>query len=126
MLIIRNEYKNYLMAYNGLGQLVREWQSHAGAVNPVTTPSVQYAYTEALGGNHSRPVSMTYPGGDEVVFGYGSGVDDATSRLMTLTECGGVLRGCDIWAWDGGDADLLRNWAIANYKIIINAKNDFK
>ena len=38
-------------AYNGLGQLVREWQSHASAVNPVTTPSVQYAYTEAASGN---------------------------------------------------------------------------
>ena len=73
-------------AYNGLGQLVREWQSHAGAVNPVTTPSVQYAYAEALGGNHSRPESMTYPGGDEVVFGYGSGVDDVISRLTTVAD----------------------------------------
>ena len=73
-------------AYNGLGQLVREWQSHAGAVNPVTTPSVQYAYTEALDGNHSRPESMTYPGGAEVVFGYGSGVDDAISRLTTVAD----------------------------------------
>ena len=55
-------------------------------MNPVTTPSVQYAYAEALGGNHSRPESMTYPGGAEVVFGYGSGVDDAISRLTTVAD----------------------------------------
>ena len=73
-------------AYNGLGQLVPEWQSHAGTVNPVTTPSVQYAYTEAASGNHSRPESMTYPGDDEVVFGYGSGVDEAISRLTTVAD----------------------------------------
>jgi len=76
-------------AHNGLGQLVREWQSHAGVVDLSTTPSVQYAYTEAASGNHSRPESMTYPSGDEVVFGYGSGVDDAISRLTTVSEGGG-------------------------------------
>ena len=47
---------------------------------------MQYAYAEALGGNHSRPESMTYPGGAEVVFGYGSGVDDAISRLTTVAD----------------------------------------
>ncbi len=69
-----------------LGQLVREWQSHAGSVDVATTQFVQYTYTEALGGNYSRPVSMTYPSGAEVVFGYGSGVDDAISRLTTVAD----------------------------------------
>ncbi len=36
--------------------MVREWQSHSGAVNTSTTPSVQYGrYSEmASGANHSR------------------------------------------------------------------------
>ena len=50
--------------YNGLDQLVQEYQSHSGAVVPGTTPSVQYAYTEMSGGqNNSRLISMTYPNG---------------------------------------------------------------
>src|SRR5262249_7791234 len=32
--------------FNGLGQLITEYQSHSGAVNTGTTPKVQYAYTE--------------------------------------------------------------------------------
>src|SRR5262249_39156309 len=44
-------------AFNGLGQLTQQWQSHSGAVNTSTTPSVQYAYAEMAGGaNNSRPV----------------------------------------------------------------------
>jgi len=72
--------------YNGLGQLVREWQSHAGSVDVATTQFVQYTYTEALSGNHSRLVSMTYPSGYEVSYGYGSGVNDAISRLTTVAD----------------------------------------
>jgi YD repeat-containing protein len=37
-------------AYNGLGQLTGEYQSHSGAVVIGTTPAVQYAYTEMAGG----------------------------------------------------------------------------
>ena len=72
--------------YNGLGQLVRAWQSHAGSVDMATTQFVQYTYTEALSGNHSRLVSMTYPSGYEVSYGFGSGVDEAISRLTTLAD----------------------------------------
>src|SRR5437764_1369237 len=40
--------------YNGLGQLVTEYQSHDSTVNELST-KVQYAYTEmADGANHSR------------------------------------------------------------------------
>src|SRR5207302_6379221 len=50
--------------YNGLGQLITEYQAHSGAVNTSTTPKVQYAYSEmASGANHSRQVSITYPNG---------------------------------------------------------------
>jgi hypothetical protein len=48
-------------AYNGLGQLITEYQSHSGAVNANSTLKVQYAYSEMSGGaNHSRLTSMTY------------------------------------------------------------------
>lgn len=33
-------------AFNGLGQMIAEYQSHSGAVNTSTTPKVQYAYSE--------------------------------------------------------------------------------
>jgi RHS repeat-associated protein len=68
--------------YNGLGQLVTEYQSHSGPVEPGSTPSLQYAYTEMAGSvNNSRLVSMTYPNGRVLHQGYNAGVDDAISRL---------------------------------------------
>lgn len=32
--------------FNGLGQMTTEWQTHWGAVNTLTTPKVQYAFSE--------------------------------------------------------------------------------
>ncbi len=52
--------------FNGLGQLTREYQAHAGQVvlppsSPVT-PNVQYAYSEMAGGvNHSRATNLFVP-----------------------------------------------------------------
>src|SRR5262249_17793092 len=64
--------------YNGLGQLTTEYQAHASAVNLSSTPKVQYAYSEMVGGaNHSRLVSVTYPNGRKVDYGYNAGLDDA-------------------------------------------------
>ena len=74
-------------AYNGLGQLVTEYQAHAGVVNPSTTPKVQYASSEMAGGaNHSRPVSLTYPNGRVLTATYATGLDSTISRLSSLTE----------------------------------------
>src|SRR5262249_36094407 len=71
--------------YNGLGQLIAEYQSHYGPVDPTSTPAVQYAYSEMAGGaNHSRLVSLTYPNGRVLHYGYNAGLDDATSRLSFL------------------------------------------
>jgi YD repeat-containing protein len=73
--------------FNGLGQLITEYQSHAGPVDPSSTPAVQYAYTEMAGGaNHSRLVSMTYPNGRVLHYGYNSGLDDRISRLSFLAD----------------------------------------
>jgi RHS repeat-associated protein len=78
-------------AYNGLGQLITEYQSHSGAVNTSTTPKVQYTYSEMAGGaNHSRPTSLIYPGtgtaAKTVSYNYASGLDDSISRLTSLTS----------------------------------------
>lgn len=78
--------------YNGLGQLVTEYQAHNGAVNTATTPKVQYAYAEmAEGANHSRLVSMTYPNGRVLSYNYASGLDDRISRLSSLSDSSGTL-----------------------------------
>jgi RHS repeat-associated protein len=79
-------------AFNGLGQLITEYQSHSGAVNTSTTPSVQYAYSEMAGGmNDSRQVSMTYPNGRVLNYNYNSGLDDRISRLSSLSDNSATL-----------------------------------
>ena len=87
-----NVVNQVLRQYNGLGQLTAEYQSHSGAVNINTTPSVQYAWTEMAGGqNNSRPTSMTYPSGYVVNYNYGAGLDSSISRLTSLSDSGGTL-----------------------------------
>ncbi len=67
--------------YSGLGQLITEYQAHGGAVNTSTTPKVQYAYTEMAGGaNNSRLISLTYPNGRQISYGY-----DTIGRLTAIT-----------------------------------------
>jgi len=79
-------------AFNGLGQLAGEYQSHSGAVNTSSTPEVQYAYTEMSGGqNNSRLTSMTYPSGYVLNFNYNSGLDSNISRLSSISDSGGTL-----------------------------------
>jgi RHS repeat-associated protein len=78
--------------FNGLGQLIQEWQSHLGAVNTGSTPSVQYAYSEMAGGaNHSRLTSITYPNGKVLTYNYASGLDDSISRLTSLSDTSGTV-----------------------------------
>jgi hypothetical protein len=48
---------------------------------------VQYAYTEMAGGaNNSRQTSLTYPNGRVLGYTYASGVDNAISRLSSITD----------------------------------------
>lgn len=81
--------------YNGLGQLIQEWQSVSGPVNTdptlgTVTPSVQYSYDLAIGGRLS---TMTYPNGRVLTYNYGAAgsVDNATSRLVSLSDNTGIL-----------------------------------
>jgi RHS repeat-associated protein len=89
-------------AFNGLGQLTREWQSHSGAVdpNPTVTPSVQYAYSFDPAGNmnYSRLVSITYPNGRVVTYNYNTvgdasakGIDYRISRVSSISDNMGML-----------------------------------
>jgi RHS repeat-associated protein len=79
-------------AFNGLGQLTTEYQSHSGAVNTLTTPKVQYSYSLMSGGvNNSRLTSVTYPNGRVITYNYATGVDNTISRLTSITDSGVTL-----------------------------------
>ena len=79
-------------AFNGLGQLVTEYQAHGGAVNTSTSPKVQYAYSEMpSGANHSRLTSITYPDGYVLTYNYASGLNGDISRLSSLSDSTGTL-----------------------------------
>ena len=86
---IVNQVEN---VYNGLSQLITQYQSVSGAVNTTSTPKVQYAYNEMSNGeNNNRLVSLTYPNGRVIHYNYNTGVDDTISRLSSLTDRTGVL-----------------------------------
>ena len=77
--------------FNGLGQVIKEWQEHSGAVTG-SSANVQYAYSEMAGGaNHSRLTSMTYASGYVLNYNYGSGLDSTISRLTSLSDSGNTL-----------------------------------
>jgi len=79
--------------FNGLCQLITEWQAVGGAVNTSTSPKVQYAYSFAPSGstNHSRLTSITYPNGRVITFNYATGLNDNISRLSSITDGGTTL-----------------------------------
>ena len=79
--------------YNGLGQLVTEYQAHSGSVNTSTTPSVGYAYSDPSLG--SRQTSMTYPNGRVLNTIYNTGLDTAIGRVSALADAGGSAAGTD-------------------------------
>jgi RHS repeat-associated protein len=79
-------------AFNGLGQITTEWQSHSGVVNTSTTPKVQYSYTLMSGGvNNSRLTGITYPNGHAISYNYATGVDNTISRLTSISDSGVML-----------------------------------
>ena len=82
-----------LMVYNSFGQLVAEYQAHAGAVvtsGAGVSPVVQYAYSGGTA-NTIRPTGMTYPSGRVLNYGYNSGDDDNLSRVSYLADTSGTL-----------------------------------
>src|SRR5207302_1537984 len=91
---------------NALGQNKTKTDRN-GAVNTSTTPKVQYAYSEMTSGaNHSRPTSMTYPGGRILSYTYASGLDDSISRLSSITDSGTTL---ESYSYLGLGTVVIRN-----------------
>ncbi len=82
-------------AYNGLGQLITEYQAHGGAVNTSTSPKVQYAYSTLDSSNKSRLTTMTYPSGFALTYNYASGLNSDISRLTSISDSSGTLESYD-------------------------------
>jgi RHS repeat-associated protein len=81
--------------FNGLGQLTSEWQQHGGVVTG-SSPRVQYTYSLMAGGvNHSRRTGIIYPNGKVLNYNYASGIDNAISRLSSLSDSTGTLESYD-------------------------------
>ena len=78
-------------AYDDFGQIVTEYQEHAGAVNTGTSLKVQYAYADGSS-NTIRMTKMTYPNGRELNYNYGTSgsTDDALSRVASLIDNDGT------------------------------------
>lgn len=71
-------------AYNDYNHVVTEHQQHGSAVNTSTSPRTQYGYANGSS-NTVRRESVTYPDGTSLLYGYGTGVGDALSRVEKLT-----------------------------------------
>jgi YD repeat-containing protein len=82
---IVNQVKN---VYDGLGNLVTQYQAQSAAANG-STPAAQYQYdTEyANSGNYSDLTGVTYVGGTQIEYGYDeSDLDDSISRIDSVSE----------------------------------------
>jgi len=78
--------------YNGLSQLITEYQATSGAVNTGTSPKTQYSYNLMAGGaNNSRLTSMTYPNGRVLNYNYNTGLDSNISRLSSISDTSATL-----------------------------------
>ncbi len=78
--------------FNNLGQLIKEYQEHAGTVSTSGSLSVGYSYVEGgtVGSpkNNSRLTGMVYPNGRSLTYDYGSpgGTNDQISRLEAVKD----------------------------------------
>ncbi len=76
-------------AFRRWGNLVQEWQSHSGAVDIGTTPSIQYTYADGATSGVAAYLRLTqtaYPNGRTVNYNYPTGVDAIMSRLGSITD----------------------------------------
>jgi RHS repeat-associated protein len=80
-----NVQSEILYQYNDFGQITREYQQHGDEVDLMTTPFVEYNYADGSA-NTIRLVSMTYPDGRQIDYGYGTSgsTTDRTGRVATI------------------------------------------
>ena len=103
-------------AYDDFGQLITEYQEHGGAVN--TSTSLKVGYTYANGSSNTiRLAKMTYPGGRELNYGYGSAgaTDDALSRVVSLIDNDGTTHLVD-YSYLGGGSFTETDYAAIDVK----------
>eukprot|EP00456_Euglypha_rotunda_P092145 TRINITY_DN96_c2_g4_i2.p1 TRINITY_DN96_c2_g4~~TRINITY_DN96_c2_g4_i2.p1 ORF type:complete len:480 (+),score=98.55 TRINITY_DN96_c2_g4_i2:574-2013(+) len=81
-----------LFVYNNFGQLITDYQSHAGAVNTSTTPKVQYGFANGSA-NTVRPTTITCPNGRVLTFDYSTSgtMPDACSRIDSIKDSSQTL-----------------------------------
>ncbi len=91
-------------AFNGLGQLITEYQATSGSVNTSTTPKVQYGYDTLANG--SRMTSMTYPNGRVLNYNYSSGLNNTISRLSSISDSSATL---ESYSYLGAGTVVARN-----------------
>ncbi|MCA8991914.1 MAG: hypothetical protein KDA88_08040 [Planctomycetaceae bacterium] len=88
---VLNEVK---FAYNEFGQSITAWQAHAGAVDTMTTPKVQYEFVDGTG-NTIRPTKLTYPNSRYLSYYYGTddSINESASRVEYFYDSdGGATR----------------------------------
>jgi len=85
-----NTVNEVMFTYNNFGQSINTYQAHAGAVNLMTTPSVQMGYANGSA-NTIRPTSLTYPNGRQLSYNYGmsGSIDSSASRVASLIDSDG-------------------------------------
>jgi RHS repeat-associated protein len=81
-------------AYDGWGDLSRQWQSPTGVVTNAT-PSVQYVYADGSQGGvaaYLRLTDVIYPNGRDVQYGYGTAgsTDDVLGQVATIAGSDGT------------------------------------
>jgi RHS repeat-associated protein len=89
--IVVNQVKE---AYDGWGDLSREWQSPTGVVTG-STASVQYDYADGSQGGvaaYLRLTDVIYPNGRDVEYGYGTtgSTDDVLGQVATIAGSDGT------------------------------------
>lgn len=113
--------------YNDFGQVVITYQSHSGAVNTSTTAKTQYAYADGSA-NTVRPTEMTYPGGFDLRYSYGTanGTDDVASRIKGyFTPGSSITRWLDYsYLGLGGFVEVDDNTPEVKYTLIGTAGGD--
>ncbi len=80
-------------AYDGWGNLYREYQEHDGAVGGATLYT-QYDYSDGATGGVAafvRLADVVYPNGRTIDYNYASGVDAVMSRLSSISDSTGTL-----------------------------------
>jgi RHS repeat-associated protein len=80
--------------YNGLGQIVTEYQAQGASGVTNSSPRVQYTYNPiAADANYSRVTSVVYPDNFTLGYNYAAGLDSSISRLSRLTDGTTTLEG---------------------------------